>query len=139
MLDGATPPTLAEVRRIVRSELAPLTTRIDLEGLYPQEILQQIGASGGFRQHLASQSAKGACDMAAAIEAMAIAGEECLSTAFLMWCQDACGWYIENSDNEELKRSLLPKIAQGELRGGTALSNPMKFFSGIESLLLKAE
>jgi alkylation response protein AidB-like acyl-CoA dehydrogenase len=138
MSPGAS-PMLAEVRRIVRSDLAPLTATIDLEGFYPEEILQKIGAAGGFRQHLASQSSAGTCDMAAGIEAMAIAGEECLSTAFMMWCQDACGWYLENSENEELGREVLPKIASGELLGGTALSNPMKFFSGIESLALKGQ
>lgn len=139
MSAAASPNTLAEVRRIVRSELAPLAAKIDLEGLYPEEILRKIGAVGGFRQHLASQSEAGICDMAAGIEAMAIAGEECLSTAFLMWCQSACGWYLENSENEELRREVLPRIASAELLGGTALSNPMKFFSGIEPLLLKGQ
>jgi len=129
---------LAEMRRIVREDLAPLVVKIDLEGFYPEQILRKIGAAGGFRQHLASQQPSGACDMPAAIEAMAVAGEECLSTAFMMWCQDACGWYLESSENQELRRSILPRIAEGEALGGTALSNPMKFYSGIEPLKLKA-
>jgi len=130
---------LAEMRRIVREDLAPLVVKIDLEGFYPEQILRKIGAAGGFRQHLASQQPSGTCDMLAAIEAMAVAGEECLSTAFMMWCQDACGWYLESSENQELRRSILPRIAEGEALGGTALSNPMKFYSGIEPLKLKAQ
>jgi hypothetical protein len=40
---------LAEVRRIVRSDLSSLTTQIDLDGFYPEELLRKIGAVGGFR------------------------------------------------------------------------------------------
>jgi len=77
--------------------------------------------------------------MPAAIDAMAAAGEECLSTAFMMWCQNACGWYLENSENQELRRTILPGLAAGETLGGTALSNPMKFYSGIEPMQLTAQ
>jgi alkylation response protein AidB-like acyl-CoA dehydrogenase len=139
MSDTTTPPVLAEIRRIVREDLAPLTVKIDLEGFYPEEILRKLGAAGGFRQHLASQQPSRSCDMPAAVDTMAAAGEECLSTAFMMWCQDACGWYLENSDNQELRMSILPRIATGEALGGTALSNPMKFYSEIEPLQLKAQ
>jgi alkylation response protein AidB-like acyl-CoA dehydrogenase len=131
--------TLAEMRRIVREDLAPLVVRIDVEGFYPEAVLRKIGAAGGFRQHLASQQASSSCDLATAIEAMAIAGEQCMATAFMMWCQDACAWYLENSENQELRNKILPRIASGDALGGTALSNPMKFYSGIEPLLLKAQ
>ena len=39
---------------------------------------------------------------------MAAAGEHCLSTSFCMWCQDALGWYIFASDNDDLKEALGP-------------------------------
>jgi len=139
MSDTTLPLMLAEVRRIVREHLAPLVVKIDLEGFYPEEVLRMIGAAGGFRQHLASQQPSRRCDMASAIDGMAAAGEECMSTAFMMWCQNACGWYLENSENQELRRSILPRIAVGEALGGTALSNPMKFYSGIEPLQLIAQ
>lgn len=125
---------LDDVRRIARRELAPMVARIDLEGHYPGGVLRAMGAAGGMAQHLPSARPDGACHMAGSIEAMAIAGEVCLSTAFLMWCQDACGWYLECSENSALRAELLPRVARGELLGGTALSNPMKFLSGIEPL-----
>jgi alkylation response protein AidB-like acyl-CoA dehydrogenase len=131
--------TLAEIRRIARDDLAPLVVRIDLEGFYPEAVLRRIGAAGGFRQHVASQQASSSCDMPSAIEAMAAAGEHCMATAFMMWCQDACGWYLENSENRELRNKVLPRIASGDALGGTALSNPMKYYSGIEPLLLKGQ
>ena len=68
---------------------------------------------------------------------MAAAGEHCLSTAFCMWCQNALGWYIYASDNEGLKEKLGRRVASGEALGGTALSNPMKAFFGIEQIRLK--
>ena len=55
-----------------------------------------------------------------------------------MWCQDALGWYIFASSNDYLKRKLGSSVATGEVLGGTALSNPMKTFFGIEQIRLKA-
>jgi alkylation response protein AidB-like acyl-CoA dehydrogenase len=127
---------LDDVRRIVQRELVPIAAKIDLEGHYPEGVLRAIGAAGGLRLHLPSQHADRACHMARGIEAMAIAGEVCLSTAFLMWCQSACGWYLESSENGALRADMLPRVAAGQILGGTALSNPMKFLSGIEPLQL---
>src|SRR5262249_30092808 len=77
-------------------------------------------------------------DLFTAIRAMAAAGEHCLSTSFCMWCQDALGWYIFTSANDDLKERLGHRIATGAALGGTALSNPMKTFFGIEQIRLKA-
>lgn len=134
MVADVSPGVLDDVRRIVKRELAPLAARIDIEGYYPEQVLRAVGAAGGLLQHLPSQHADRACRMGEGIEAMAIAAEACLSTAFLIWCQDACSWYIESSDNGALRADVLPRLATGELLGGTALSNPMKFLSGIEPL-----
>ena len=127
---------LDDVRHIVQRDLVPIAAKIDIEGHYPESVLRAIGAPGGLGLHLPSQHADRACDMARGIESMAIAGETCLSTAFLMWCQSACGWYLENSENGALRADLLPRVATGQILGGTALSNPMKFLSGIEPLQL---
>ncbi|HWN66129.1 MAG TPA: OsmC family protein, partial [Haliangium sp.] len=127
---------LDDVRRIVQRDLVPIATKVDIEGHYPEDVLRAVGAAGGLGLHLPSQRADRACHMARSIEAMAIAGEVCLSTAFLIWCQSACGWYLENSENGALRADLLPRVAAGQILDGTALSNPMKFLSGIEPLQL---
>ncbi len=126
------------VQSIVDTNLARLTVRIDREGHYPAEVLRALGKAGVFCQHLASQHSSGRGDLAAAIGAMAVTARECLSTAFLVWCQDACAWYIDSSDNAYLKETLLPKISSGMVLGGTGLSNPMKYYGGIEALQLTA-
>jgi alkylation response protein AidB-like acyl-CoA dehydrogenase len=122
---------VATVRGIAARELAPLVERVDA-GEYPEAVMRAFGRAGAFAAHLPREP-----DLPTAIQAMAAAGEHCLSTAFCMWCQDALGWYIFASENQALKASLGRRVASGAALGGTALSNPMKSFFGIEPLRLK--
>lgn len=132
---------LANVTQIAKTDLAPLVQDIDLKGIYPEAVMRALGEAGAFAQHApmntAVENAPGAFDLETAIRAMSTVGEECLSTAFCVWCQDALAWYIANSENEALKQGLGPKVAIGEILGGTGLSNPMKSLFGIEKLRLK--
>ena len=125
---------------IARRELAPLVAAIDREGHYPEAVLRAFGAAGAFAAH-GEAVANGDPDLGlrTAIEAMSVASEYCLSTAFCMWCQDALAWYISASSNAGLQFSLGPRVARGETLGGTGLSNPMKAFVGIERIKLKAQ
>jgi alkylation response protein AidB-like acyl-CoA dehydrogenase len=127
---------VSAVRGISTRELAPVVRRIDVEGYYPEDVMRAFGRAGAFGAHLPGHSAVGA-DLATAIRAMSAAGEYCLSTAFCMWCQNALGWYIFASANEAVKQELGHRVATGEALGGTALSNPMKTFFGIEGIRLK--
>ncbi len=139
--DGAqaAPPSdvVTAVRDLSARTLAPLVQKIDAEGLYPEEAMRAFGQAGAFAAHLPGAGEHP--DLVTAIRAMAAAGEHCLSTAFCMWCQDALGWYIFCSANEHLKASLGRRVATGAALGGTALSNPMKTFFGIEGIRLKAK
>lgn len=126
---------LGRVRHIVETELAPLAPRIDAEGLYPEAVLRRLGEAGAFAAHVEPGTAPGG--FAAAIDAMAIAGEHCLSTAFCMWCQDALAWYLANAENPAPRSALGAAVAAGRALGGTGLSNPMKCFFGIEPMRLK--
>lgn len=118
---------------ITAQTLAPMVRDIDA-GEYPEAIMRAYGAAGAYGSHIVGET--GVMD---AILAMSRAGEVCTSTAFCMWCQDALGWYIYSSDNEFLKSSIGPRVASGEILGGTGLSNPMKAVNGIEAMRLKAE
>ncbi len=120
---------------LLDAELAPLVDRID-EGFYPADTMRRMGEAGAFSRHLALS---GRQDLGAAVAAMADVGAVCMSTAFCTWCQDACGWYLENTDNLTLRAQLQPGIADGTLMGGTGLSNPIKALSGIEGFALRAK
>ena len=127
---------LAATRRLVKETLSPLTVKIDLEGLYPESFLRQLGTIDGFRQHLAAARPDGVTDMGAAIQTMAAVSHECLSTGFATWCQDTCGWYLQNAVDSGVRDTWLPKLASGEVLGGTGMSNTMKAFANIEPLRL---
>jgi hypothetical protein len=96
--------------------------------------LRLFGAMGGFGLHAGPPE-----KMLDAIEAMARVGRLCGSTAFLIWCHDACVWYLANTSNERLRERFLHLVASGARFGATALSNPMKHFSGLEALRLTGE
>ena len=128
---------VAAVRALCARELSPLVNKIDGEGFYPEPIMRELGHLGAFAHHLPRDG--NAVDLNASINAMAAAGEHCLSTAFCMWCQDAFAWYIFASANETLKHGVGRQAAVGEVLGGTALSNPMKAFFGIEPMRLKGK
>ena len=123
-----------DLRELLDAELAPLVERID-QGVYPVELMRRLGEAGVYSRHLALS---GEQDLGGAIAAMASVATLCMSTAFCTWCQDACGWYLENTDNLALRAKLQPGVADGSLLGGTGLSNPIKALSGIEAFALRA-
>lgn len=124
------------VDRIVDSAVRPNVRRVDQDGLYPEDALRRLGGAGAFGRHT---SVAGEIGLPAAIADMATVSSACMATGFCMWCQNALGWYLAASENAGLRRRLLDDVASGEQLGGTGLSNPMKAFSGIEPLALKAE
>ncbi|MDJ0450776.1 acyl-CoA dehydrogenase family protein [Methylocystis sp. JR02] len=93
--------------------------------------------AGAFAQHHEGFGEDHAINLKAAIRAMSSVAEACLSTAFCVWCQDAFGWYLQNSENLGLRARLQADAASGAALGGTGLSNPMKALSGVEPLRLK--
>ena len=125
---------LDRVREIARGPLARDAERIDREGHYPVDIMRALGEAGALRAHLNRDG----MDFVAAIRAMTEAGRVCGSTAFLMWCHDVCGLYMEQSGNPALAGARLDAHARGRTMGGTGMSNPMKTFARIEAMLLKA-
>lgn len=130
---------LTVTRALVKQELAPLTVKIDLEGLYPESFMHQLGWVDGFRQHLSAARPDGVTDMGAAIQTMGVVSHECMSTGFAVWCQDTCAWYLQNAANSTVRDTWLPRLASGEVLGGTGMSNTMKAFAKIEPLRLQGK
>ena len=130
---------LDATRKIVDTDLKPLTVKIDLEGYYPESVMRKLGSEGVYRQHLSDMRSSGIPDMGAAIQAMGVVSHECMSTGFAIWCQDTCGWYIQNAANSTVRDNWLGKVSSGNVLGGTGMSNTMKAFAGIEDLRLKGK
>ncbi|MCU0932012.1 MAG: acyl-CoA/acyl-ACP dehydrogenase [Serpentinimonas sp.] len=126
---------LEQVRAIAQGPLAAQVQDID-KGLYPREVLQALAAAGAMSAHLPAPHGHGS--YALALKAMAEVSRVCGATGFMMWCQAVCGLYMERSGNPALMGTPLALHSSGARLGGTALSNPMKSYAQIESLLLKA-
>ena len=126
---------LADVRAIADGPLAAIAEDIDRRGTYPKSILKQLGEAGAFAAHL---DLGHDADFGAGIQAIAEVSRVCGATGFMMWCHAVCGTYMEQSGNAALTGERLLAHARAETLGGTGMSNPMKTFAGIETMLLKA-
>lgn len=124
---------LSRTRAIANGVLRARAQEID-EGHYPLEIMRDFAEAGALSAHLKAGGER--FDLA--IDAMRAGARQCGSTGFLMWCHDVFGFYLDQSENQGLAARMLPAHAAGEAFGGTALSNPMKSFAGIEPMALKA-
>ena len=118
---------------VARGALADAAAEID-HGRYPIELMREFGRAGTLGAHLDRNG--GRYDLA--IAAMEEVSRACGSTGFMVWCHDVCGLYLEQSGNPALTDGLLDAHARGRSFGGTALSNPMKAFAGIEPMLFRA-
>ncbi|MGQ3166154.1 MAG: acyl-CoA dehydrogenase family protein [Hydrogenophaga sp.] len=127
---------IAAVRAVAQGPLAAVVEACDRDGVYPREVLQQLGALGAFSAHLDAPA--GRADYGLAIRAMAEVSRVCGATGFMVWCQLVCGLYMQASGNPALSGDALKALASGVSLGGTAMSNPLKSYAQIESLLLKA-
>lgn len=130
---------LAVIQSVIAAHLVPSVLDVDLKAVYPEAFLRALGQAGGFRG--AAQPAFGGngLGMKHVVQVMEAVAKECLSSAFLVWCQTACARYIQMSGNEWLKSQFLPRIVAGEQLAGTGLSNTVKSCDTIEDFRLSAK
>ena len=126
------------IPELIATTLAPKVTDIDLKGEYPGEFLRALGQLGGYGGAASEEFGGSGVNLRQVVRVMEEVSEECMSTGFLVWCQTACAWYLQNSTNANLQQTILPAIVKGEILAGTGLSNPMKSCSDIEPVRLKA-
>ena len=129
---------IQEVVALAKSELRPLVAQIDQEGLYPEEFLQSLGDSGGFASIGSVEQGGNGLGLGTQIRTLAAVGAECGSTAFLGWCQSACGWYLRQTPNAAARERYLSHVLRAQWLAGTGMSNTVKHLSGIEKHLLQA-
>ncbi|TAM40567.1 MAG: acyl-CoA dehydrogenase [Burkholderiaceae bacterium] len=129
---------LDAVRAQATTELAPLAGAIDQEGLYPFEYLRRLGALGGFGASVPAEHGGAGLGLATQIDVTTQVGSECGATAFLVWCQSTCAWYLQHAPNPVVRERYLKPVAQGTLLAGTGMSNAVKHLAGIEKIQLHA-
>lgn len=135
---GSNLAMLSRLKAKIASDLAPQVKDIDCQGVYPRDFMHAAGEIGAFAQAVPQEYGGEGLGARAAIQAIEEISKTCLCTGFMTWCQIACTWYMQNSQNDYLKQEILPLVAAGKILGGTGLSNPMKHFAGIEKIALTA-
>ena len=130
--------SISHLRAVINQVLSPKVQDIDLKGEFPKEIMHTLGEAGAFSHAVSSKHQGSEKGLRVAVQSIEEISKDCLSTGFIAWCQVACTWYLQNTDNTELQHTLLPQIATGNVLAGTGLSNPMKHFADIEKIALKA-
>ncbi len=122
----------------IQAQLLPLAGIIDSEGFYPQAFLRELGSLGGFGAHVEDAPGAHALDLARQIDITTRVGSVCGATAFLVWCQSTCAWYLQHAPMEAVRTRYLDRVARGELLAGTGMSNAVKHLAGIEKIRLAA-
>jgi alkylation response protein AidB-like acyl-CoA dehydrogenase len=122
------------LNQIIHRKLKPLVRKIDAEAYYPLDYLTELGKAG----LLPSQHKTEMEILTDGVFLVEETARTCMTTAFNLWCHLTASAYLRKSDNEFLRSQVLPLLENGSMLGGTGLSNPMKYYSGLENLCLKA-
>lgn len=126
---------LSRIDGIADRHLKPHVKRIDEEAFYPGDYLRELG-----RQGLLPEPGLDERDaVRAGVPVVRATARRCVTTGFVLWCHLAAMTYVRSGGSDGLRRSVLPRLADGSLIGGTGLSNPMKFYAGLDKLYLRAE
>ena len=123
------------LKGLIESELKPHVKKVDCEAFYAEGFLKKLGEAGLFSSTNKSQK-EYILDEMYLVEETA---KTCMTTAFCLWCHLAGLTYVRNTSNLALKNKFLPLLESGELLAATGLSNPMKYYAGLESLHLRAK
>lgn len=122
------------LEKIIEAELKPYVKKIDTEAFYAERFLRKLGEAGLLSSDNKSEK-ETILDEMYLVEETA---KTCMTTAFCLWCHLAAITYLRHTKNEQLQNKLLPALEKGEILAGTGLSNPMKFYAGLEKLHLSA-
>lgn len=123
------------LQALIDEKLKPFVKRIDEEAYYAEDYLYALGKSGFFDSSQKNEQATLLDELTIVQETAKV----CMTTAFCLWCHLAALTYIRKTKNAALRTKILPLLENGEVLGATGLSNPMKFYAGLEKLYLTAE
>lgn len=128
------------VAALAKSDLLPRVVDIDLRGEYPGEFLRRLGGTTRLYGAAVPKERGGlGLGLNGLVESMSEVSRVCGSTGFMTWCQSALVWYLEHTSNAALRERLQRLAIDGEVLGGTGLSNLMKSCADIEELKLSAQ
>ena len=113
-------------------------SELDAGGDAQHQLLSTLAKSGLFRIGVSTASGGDGQSIFAAINAIAEVARYSLTAAFVAWGHRTFIDYLVQSQNSELASRWLPQLLDGRVAGATALSNAMKYLSGIEAIQITA-
>ena len=124
----------AVFKTIIENDLKPYVKKIDADGFYAGNFIRRLGeadfySSTGLTKEEIQHRERSIIKETA---------KTCMTTAFCLWCHFALLTYVRHSENNKLKDILLNRLENGEVLGGTGLSNPLKYYAGLEKTLFKS-
>src|SRR5690606_24784424 len=128
---------MSPINALIERELAPHVQSIDRQGSYPADFLRALGQLGGYGAAVPAELGGVGLSLAEQILVTTAVGRQCGSTAFIVWCQSCCAWYLLHSPNDAVRERYLRPVARGELPAGTGMSNTVKHLAGIEKIHLR--
>ena len=138
--DNGAPAGGAILPQDLRDWLTQHADALDEGSLDAATVLPRLASAGLFRIGVPeSKGGLAGTDIGDAIEAVSQVAELSVASAFVAWGQRVFIEYLLTSPNAALTERWLAPLLAGELAGATALSNAMKFLSGIESLQIAAQ
>ncbi|MDI3328805.1 MAG: acyl-CoA dehydrogenase family protein [Alicyclobacillaceae bacterium] len=132
--EGAMASLTEVLRDILERELRPRVRAIDVDGEYPLPVLREMGKAGLFENPGLTRRRWYEHHLRLIEETAVVCG----TTAFALWCHLAALTYVREGESPYLRDQVLPRLERGAAVGGTGLSNPMKFYAGMEPLRLRA-
>ncbi|NDJ26424.1 hypothetical protein DMB95_00420 [Campylobacter sp. MIT 12-8780] len=115
-------------------ELLSKKAQVIHQGYYPKEELKALAKAGAFKPF-----EKGISGLFEVCKNIKIISSHCGNTGFLAWCHAALIYYLLHSPNKSLQDSFLQGLINGEILGGTGLSNAAKAQAKLEKNFLKAK
>ncbi len=122
------------LQALIEEKLKPFVKKIDEEAYYAEDFLLALGKAGFFASTQKDEQTVRLDELTIVQETAKV----CMTTAFCLWCHLAALTYLRKTDNEPLRTKILPLLERGEVLGATGLSNPMKYYAGLEKLHLTA-
>lgn len=130
-------PSIEAIDAEIRVGLTPQAVAIDVEGVYPEAFLRQLGALGGYGASAAAGQ-RHPLDLRQMLAVAAHVGAVSGAAAFAVWCQFTCAWYLRHAAVPATRERYLDAVVRGRLLAGTGMSNTMKHLAGIEKIRLTA-
>ena len=112
------------VRDFVQREVEPVASRYDNEDIYPQELVDKMADMGLFGIMIPEEYGGLGLDYTTFATIFEEISKGWMSLTGHIGTHHILAYVISTYGDEELKRRFLPKMAEGVIRGGLALTEP---------------